>query len=376
MNRVIITFLFFFSVIISNGQELLVKSFSEKISDLSASTQLREDNNGTPCALMKVQLPITGAEFKPNVIGEVEYKTNEYWVYLPTINKKLEIRHPKHPLLTIQFSDYGITLQPKTTYVLVVTDKYNVTIQAEPTGAEIKVDGDNVAYGQFNGEIKGGEHTVKLSWPGYKTRKETIVVDKDSAEFKFTLPPNAPKAKVINNVGNAVYFSPTYQVIDPSGVGLAFGVYNGGVNAEISLLYGLNKYPVAGSDLAGSFEKDYKDLSVSAKVGYGFRAGGMFRITPQLGYVVNLFDSFDGDDKKLEKTSFRQMAVAHSVSASAKFEFVPVRWLGISVAPEYNFRVSDGKRFKLLKNYSEEIDKIGDGFRLNLSLNIYIPYGD
>lgn len=63
------------------AQEMTVKSFTEKTSDLTASTQIREDNNGTPCALVKVQLVKSGAQFGPNVIGEVSFHVNEYWYF-------------------------------------------------------------------------------------------------------------------------------------------------------------------------------------------------------------------------------------------------------------------------------------------------------
>lgn len=67
----------FFCVSIS-AQKLSVESFKEIASDLSARTYPRMDNNDVPCALLKVELPITGAQFS-GVMGEVSYKTNTYW---------------------------------------------------------------------------------------------------------------------------------------------------------------------------------------------------------------------------------------------------------------------------------------------------------
>ena len=103
------------------AQELTVKSFTEKTNDLAASMHLRTDNNGEACALVKVQLATAGAQFSPNVVGKVDYKVNEYWVYLPTINKHLEVRHPDYLTIDVKFSDYGFkTLEPKATYSLVL----------------------------------------------------------------------------------------------------------------------------------------------------------------------------------------------------------------------------------------------------------------
>ena len=65
------------------AQELTVKSLEVAVGDQSASMldNRRLDYNQVPCALVKVQLPSSGAVFEGNVIYPVEYKTNEYWVY-------------------------------------------------------------------------------------------------------------------------------------------------------------------------------------------------------------------------------------------------------------------------------------------------------
>ena len=75
-----------------DAQEMSVKSFEERSKDLSASTYSRKDLNGTPCALIKVQLASSGAQFEGNVIGNVEYKTSEYWVYMPEGSKHLKVK--------------------------------------------------------------------------------------------------------------------------------------------------------------------------------------------------------------------------------------------------------------------------------------------
>ena len=64
------------------GQELTVKSMEVAPMDLSASTQPRNDRNGNPCALVKVQLATQGASFEGSVIGDTEFKKGEYRVYM------------------------------------------------------------------------------------------------------------------------------------------------------------------------------------------------------------------------------------------------------------------------------------------------------
>ena len=64
-----------------SAQELLVDNFTEQVSDLSARTEKRNDINDTPCALVKIELPLQGVQFdqRSQVIGNVEYKVNTYW---------------------------------------------------------------------------------------------------------------------------------------------------------------------------------------------------------------------------------------------------------------------------------------------------------
>ena len=101
------------------AQELTVKSFREAGYDLAARTQVRKDINGGDCALLKVQLVASGAQFDGNVIGDISFKINEYWVYMSQGSKRLKVYHPNFLPLEVTFSDYGIDhLESKCTYVL------------------------------------------------------------------------------------------------------------------------------------------------------------------------------------------------------------------------------------------------------------------
>ena len=101
------------------AQELTVKSFRVADHDLAARTQVRKDINGNYCALLKVQLVASGAEFDGNVIGDVTFKNNEYWVFMAQGSKRLKVFHPNYLPLEVTFSDYGVNhLESKCTYVL------------------------------------------------------------------------------------------------------------------------------------------------------------------------------------------------------------------------------------------------------------------
>ena len=125
MRRYLLLLWLVLTFLSTNAQKLTVESFSVKTNDLSASTHERKDLNGNSCALVKVQLATSGAQFSPNVVGNVEYKVNEYWVYLPTMNKHMEVKHPSFLTKDVVFADYGVKLEPKTTYSLVLQSSEN-----------------------------------------------------------------------------------------------------------------------------------------------------------------------------------------------------------------------------------------------------------
>lgn len=163
------------------AQELTIKSFKENTKDLTASTSIRKDNNDEPCALVKVQLTATGAQFEPNVVGNIAYKVNEYWVYLPKGSKHLKVKHPNYLTKDVVFADYNVPfLQSKMTYELVialpetsstqsfVTSQYLI-FKVNPTDALVEVGGDLwennngiarkfVSFGNYNYTVQAKDY--------------------------------------------------------------------------------------------------------------------------------------------------------------------------------------------------------------------------
>ena len=132
----LITFTFFMTT--SAQKELKVKSFLPSVNDLTARTEIRNDNGGEPCALVKVVLTDKNVSFECGnlasmIIGDVTFHTNEYWVYLAAGTggaKHLKVKHPNYPTIDVVFADYGFsTLEPLTTYTLII--KINEEINPE-----------------------------------------------------------------------------------------------------------------------------------------------------------------------------------------------------------------------------------------------------
>ena len=88
--------------------------------NVSGAKYKRLDLNDEPCALIIVAYPSPGAVFSGNIIGDVEFKVNEYWVYVSPHTRFLKIQVPGEPSEMIDFRDYGFTsgAEPTATYSL------------------------------------------------------------------------------------------------------------------------------------------------------------------------------------------------------------------------------------------------------------------
>lgn len=124
MKRLLCMMLVFSSISVFSQKEIKVISFKQSTSDISARTNQREDLTGEACALVKVQLPIRNALFDGEIIGEIAYKTNEYWVYMPQKSTQFRIKLQDCTPLNVVFNNYDIpSLESKGTYELCVIRK-------------------------------------------------------------------------------------------------------------------------------------------------------------------------------------------------------------------------------------------------------------
>ena len=167
------------------AQELKVTSIKAATQDLTARRQPREDNNGTPCALVKVQLARAGAKFEGLVVGDCAYDTSEYMVYMAAGAKKLKVKLDGFLPLEISFGDYGVgELESKATYVLSIilpTSGGGSAEQQGPTGSFLLlkvVPANAVVYiddepktvrsdGSVSLLLSRGTHTYRVQATGY-----------------------------------------------------------------------------------------------------------------------------------------------------------------------------------------------------------------
>ena len=112
----IIMLLCFLCVWSVHAQTLRVESIGRDALDISASTGLRLDLNGTACALVKVSLPLNGITFSGDVMGKVERNGSNYLVYMPKGTKRLWVNHPDFRELEVNLAASVGPLESKRTY--------------------------------------------------------------------------------------------------------------------------------------------------------------------------------------------------------------------------------------------------------------------
>ena len=186
MRNILLSFFLLFAVISSAiAQKLTVESFKLAGSDLTAQTQPRKDRNDRNCALIKVGLGLQGVQFEGGIMGNVENKTGEYWVYMPQGNRQLKVKHANYAPVMVTFDDYGVEkLESNRTYELIITasgstqvaQKQRLTIRYTPSSATVLVDNKMVkgTNGVAQTTLPVGQHSYIVACDGYDSEEGTV----------------------------------------------------------------------------------------------------------------------------------------------------------------------------------------------------------
>ncbi len=200
--------------------EIKVSSFKELLSDLSASTNRRYDLNDDACALVKVQYPMPNATFEGNIIGDVEFRNNEYWVYVSKGTKRIKIHLPSAPTIQLEFVDFDIPqAESNVTYIVEFKFPEKTSNQTKKIETRFYVDA-----GYFIGGAGGMELSVGTYIGGF------------NIELNYMVP----------------------------------------IGGKQDLYWNHASLP--------SLNATYKPtMALGGRLGYGIKAGEKFRITPQMG---------------------------------------------------------------------------------------------
>ena len=196
-------FLLFAAISTAFAQKLTVESFKLAGSDLTAQTQPRKDLNDRNCALIKVGIGLQGVQFEGGIMGNVENKTGEYWVYMPQGNRQLKVKHANYAPVMVTFADYGVEkLESNRTYELIITASGNVigpvdaggnfyALTVSPKDAKVSIDGvlqSSSSDGEYSAMLPYGSHTYKVEAGGYISKSGSFTISSsDMTPIKVSL---------------------------------------------------------------------------------------------------------------------------------------------------------------------------------------------
>jgi len=100
------------------GQQVIVTDFSERATDISGKIHSRTDLNGEKCALIKIIGNAKMLSSNGNVIGAIEQRGNESWMYVCGGTKQFVLNIEGANPIKINSNDFGITIQGGHTYSL------------------------------------------------------------------------------------------------------------------------------------------------------------------------------------------------------------------------------------------------------------------
>jgi len=305
--RIIFVYLFLFVCAYCQGQSLKVVKMDTSSSDILARTLPRYDINGTPGALIKVQLPQKGATFSTplGVLGDVKDDNGEYLVYIPERSKQLTVKVSNALPITIMFGDYGIkTVESKTDYVIQIVIEDGVSRFKKKN-----------AYIEPQIQL-GGMTAFGISLGGY--------INHLNVEATYLMGLTESEEVFWNNTNGAESGNPSSYTYKPSFIG--------------------------------------------GKVGYAFYLGRPFRITPQVGVGVV---SLNGTEKqKNDKALDAKNGYALNASASVKIDYLILPWLGVGITPEYSIALSQSDLYERVADVSSKVDGFAKGFNVRLGVYV------
>lgn len=191
------------SVLSASAQEMSIADFYLAETDLTANTAgtMMEDQNGNPCALIKVETIHDGFTFDVGTLGVRDTRRvgGELWVYVPFGVRKLLISHPK--LGVIRDYPFPCPIEKGRTYILKLkaslgtriydsSKHQKVRLQLYPPQAHVEINGITLS-GDENGlcvqELSYGLYEIMVFADNYHTHSRQIEVNDDSKDQVFSI---------------------------------------------------------------------------------------------------------------------------------------------------------------------------------------------
>lgn len=185
-----ICIVFWVNIFTANAQKAAtVKSFMQTTDHIPGGDR-RNDLNGIPCALVKVQVVDNIERVEGNKIGDIVKQGVEKWVYMCKGSRNMRIHLSNHLPVKVMFQDYQINgLESNRVYELVIeipdapnpeqyastNVKQKLIINYSPPKAMVLVDSKYCkGNGKIELELPIGDHSYVIAAEGYITAEGLV----------------------------------------------------------------------------------------------------------------------------------------------------------------------------------------------------------
>lgn len=282
-----------------------------KLKDIMLATNVHSKDNLYSIVLKDFNLPFASG-FLVDVKDDKELKdkVKEYKKEVKKVLKenpkakgKLKLTYSDHSNIpsNIEFSIGNISLSNKPTKSIQAAKSSNNHLT---TAKDRNLRGN-----------KSSVQNISRKQPSTKEKKENLLKKKVYADLGFSAPSNI-------------------------GVYASIGGYVKGINIEGSLVYGLQEsreFYFTGTLPLGTIQHSsntYSAVEIDVKVGYGIPCGRRVQLTPQLGINPVFIHSAN------EITATLEVASVLSAIGSLRAYFAITPNIGITLIPEYKFRIT------------------------------------
>ena len=234
-----------------------------------------------------------------------------------------------------------------------------ISFSSTPSGAGVLIDGTLEGSTPFTKEMASGTYDIRARYYGYRPFHRKMYIDVANPTVHFKMARQLMKK-------NTFYFGADGQFGTLTAVGGTMGFYAGNVNIEAFYMKGFGKETVywnsTGNDTEGAAHWAEEELEVKTvaggKFGYGFILGTRFRVTPQIGCT------YVGVSGNKETSVY-----ALSGTVGVRLEAACTSHFGISLTPEYAFKLAEADGYKLLSSVLPSMKDWSEGF--NCKVGVY-----
>lgn len=251
-----------------------------------------------------------------------------------------------------------VITEGQTTHLpITLIDMARYTFSSTPSAASLYIDGEHMGYTPCYADLTSGHYRVKLEHKKYRTIDKRMYLDSSTPEVAFRMARQYQRKYQL-------YFQPTFQYGTQASWGGTVGCYLANINVEGMYLVGKESDPIywnsKGWEQQLPIEERFSPTTIAFSVGYGLIMGARLRLTPQIGMEVVSWEGSQGN-----------RCYAHTVSASARIEYVVFNRFGICLVPSYVHPKYKSDNLVRISETLTQLDDYTSGLNLKIGCYLY-----